>query len=437
MKTTTLALALLALLASVTGAPGRAAAAHVRVVAEDRLTSAPRLDRFISESEARFQVVPNRTTWVSDAEHVTWEATKEVFIANGTPPYLLAADTLPARRIFELFPYHYLSPKEVPLLGGRPLHYRLEFVNSGNTPIAIELFGIGTTRSWDHQEAWAGALAGSGARKVALPPGAVHTLWEARALEPGLPWSGIILGRADAPLLVREYVFTEEGPLNLESARVMPDLAWPPYLLASFTRGLANWNMARISPRSADSQTTTATALKLSAFTSAWSCAVGYSPGGPITNLCEYLAIAPTFARDTLLVKDSLSGYTHPFFGGSYPIRYEFTIPVENDTDATRSMTLAVRSNDRFRVDSLVGVSLAPAPDVDNYAFEKHLRPDPPPLSDRFFNHRAPWLARGAAWRAVRWELPPHTTTPLRYTVVPLGSRWGGLIVSLVPDSAW
>ncbi|MEI7635384.1 MAG: hypothetical protein WCK47_14020 [bacterium] len=377
--------------------------------AGDDLTSIAAGDiEFLSESQAGFSRGANEWAWISDAEHMFWKSTNELFLADARKPYYITGDTIPANRDFELFPYHYFSPKEAPVLGNA-LNYKLIAQNRTTATVTLEIRGQGVTTEWEHAKAWEGALRGEGRKTVTLAPGEIFTFWEARGLKPGLPWSAIVLGRADGNLWVCDYCWRGEKDPGVANAKPMPDLAWPPYLLASFTRGAAEWNSAGINilPGGRTPQGS----LPLSVLIGApKSIAFGYSPGGPITKLCEYKAVQPTFNQDNYYVKDPVSGYEHVFFGGNYPVRYKLPLPLENDTEATRTVSLYLASNDKFNVDSIAGVW----------------------SGGRFLSKRVPGLKAGRHWRIFRATLYPRARMRDEIVIVPLGSRWGGLVATLI-----
>lgn len=390
------------------------------------LTSFPlagKPERFLSESEADFSQEPNGWTWVSDVEHMAWIETDESFLADPPFRYYLAGDRIPAGRRFELFPYHYYDRKEWERFGKKPLHYRLAARNETTRPVTLTVTGAGTTTDWEHWKAWDPALRGEGGTTVTLAPGESHTFWEARGLQPGLPWSAIVLGQADGDLHVFDYVYLQEKDPGLEELRPMPDLAWPPYLLASFSRGSVGWNAARIEllTRSRDSQGRIPVSVLAGAVQSV---AFGASPGGPITDLCHYAVVAPTFAEDMVDVKDPVTSWSHVFFGGNYPIRYRLRLPLLNDTGSTATVRLWLASNDRFGVDTLAGLWTADAG-----------RPEGSEASDPMSWARVPALPRRERWRAVSVTLAPGEHWETRFVIVPLGSRWGGLVASLEADN--
>ena len=195
----------------------------------------------------------------------------------------------------------------------------------------------------------------------------------------------------------------------------MPDLAWPPYLLASFTRGTADWFTGdiRLFPDSRDARGDIPLSRLAGRVTSV---ALGYSPGGPITDLCEYKQVQPSFAADTLTVKDPASGWSHVFFGGNYPVMYRLPLHLANDTTAPLRVELWLCANDRFGVDTVAGVW----------------------LDGRLTRSRVPAIVKGRRWRAHSLALAPGERAAVEPLIVALGGRWGGLVASLTatpPDS--
>ncbi|MCC5878003.1 MAG: hypothetical protein JJU11_17430 [Candidatus Sumerlaeia bacterium] len=362
---------------------------------------------FLAQTHVTFDKLPESWAWVSDVEHIIEPEMREHrFLADGEPAYIMGSGTIPAGKYFELFPYHYYDKWEVEMLGGKA-NYRLAAQNRTDEYLTIELDGMGTTRDWEHWRTWHGALSGNGKKTITLAPGEVVTLWEEKQLEGGLPWSGIFLGKASGDLYVVDYCYIGDEDPGFAEAEPMPNIAWPPYLLASFSRGSVDWNAADLelfpAVRNEDNR------LPLSKVDEmAYSIAFAYSPGGPITNLCLYKEVSPTFARDTVIVNDPVDGRNHPFFGGNYPIMYRFTLNLHNDTEETREVSFHLASNDIFGVDSLCGVW----------------------IEGEFLHDRARLWKANTQWRVFTITLKPGESHDQEFTVVPLGSRWGGLIGS-------
>ncbi len=364
--------------------------------------------KFLSEpDEARFTRVPESFVWISDIEHVIEEHSGEIYLADATKPYYLAGDRIPGGKTFELFPYHYYDKEEEEALGGR-INYRLAVKNISESPVRVEIHGMGTVTDWDHHKTWEGAFRGDGKQSFELQPEETRTLWKAERLEGGLPWSGIVLGKASGDIWVVDYAYLSESDPGLSQAGPQPDLAWPPYLLASFTRGTADWNAAGIDlyPALRDGQGSIALS-KLE--DGARSMAIGYSPGGPITNLCEYRAVEPTFAADVLSVRDPLSGKSHVFFGGNYPIMYHVNLPLVNDSDRERTVNFYLCSNDVYSVDTLAGVW----------------------IGGKMLHRRVTLMAYYENWKVVSVTLKPGERDLVETIIVPLGSRWGGMIATV------
>jgi hypothetical protein len=363
---------------------------------------------FLSPSQAHFRRVPNTWTWTSDVEHVIEKTEKKLIVlADGDPAYYMCGDTVPADREFELFPYHYYDEWEVEQLGGQ-INYKMIAQNRTNEYLTIEITGAGTVTNWDNQITWRDALAGKGKRTITLKPGESVTLWEEKQLKGGLPWSGIFLGSASGDLFVADYCYLGEEDPGIDNAEPMPDLSWPPYLLASFSRGGTDWNAAEIDlfPRRRNHNGR----IKMSECDDRISSfAFAYSPGGPITDLCRYNAVAPTWVDDYFSVKDPLSKWSHPFFGGNYPVMYRFRLPLINDTDRYQTLNFYLASNDRFGVDTLAGVW----------------------IDGQMLNDRVALWKKNEHWRIFSVTLAPGEEYEQAFVVVPLGSRWGGMIGSV------
>ncbi len=360
---------------------------------------------FLSETQANFTKEADTWSWISDVEHVIEKEEKElVFLADGDPAYYLCGDTIPANKNFELFPYHYYSKWEVEQLGGN-INYKMIAQNRTDDVLNIDITGAGTVTNWNNWITWRDALAGKNARNMTLAPGESVTLWEEKQLEGELPWSGIFLGKASGDLFVADYCYTGDEDPGIENAEPMPDLSWPPYLLASFSRGSANWNAARIGLFPGKRDDNERIELK-QIEDAAYSIAFGYSPGGPPTNLSHYKAVSNTFANDFVRVNDPVSGWNHLFFGGNYPIMYRFRLPVVNNTSDTKEVTFYLSSNDVFGVDTLAGVW----------------------IEGELLHDRVKLWKANQHWKVFSITLKPGEAHDQPFTVVPLGSRWGGMI---------
>ena len=362
---------------------------------------------YLSETFAKFERVPNTWSWISDVEHVVEKTQKElVFLADSDPAYYLCGDTIPAGREFELFPYHYYDEWEVEQLGST-INYKLIAQNRTHEDLELEITGIGTATDWNNEVTWRDAFMGKGAFTKTLKPGEVVTLWEEHDLKGGLPWEGIIFGKASGDLFVADYAWTGEEDPGIWDAQQMPDIGWAPYWLASFTRGSADWNAATIDlfPR----ERTEEGKLPMSAFGDVVnSIAFAYSAGGPPSNQSYYKAVQPTFVQDYLSVKDAKSGLHHEFLGGNYTIMYRFSLPLVNDTEETKKLEFFIASNDIFGVDTLAGVW----------------------INGKMLNDRVAKLADNKHWKVFTITLEPGEEFTQDFTVVPLGSRWGGMIGS-------
>ncbi len=390
-------------------------AAELTVPGPDALTSFPLTglpERYLAEPrDARFARGTSETVWVSDIEHVFFQKTGDLFLADSTSPVVMARDRIGAGHRFELFPYHYVGRDEIAHIGRAP-RYRLAMRNDTTSPLVVDLEGSGTVEGWEHGRAWAAALRGEGKTTVRLEPGAEHTLWQTGPLRGDLPWSAVVFGRTSGELTVVDYCFAGERDPG-SGAALMPDLAWQPWLLASFTRGTAPWFTGTVAllPERRDA----AGDIPLSAFRGqVSSLAFGYSPGGPVTDLCEYKAVQPTFVRDELVVRDPLTGWSHPFFGGNYPVRYRVRLPVRNDLDRPARLDAFLASNDQFGVDTAAGIW----------------------VDGRLTHREVPALKKGARWHAWSLSLRPGERGVAECEVIALGGRWGAIILSVVARPA-
>lgn len=363
---------------------------------------------FLSQTQADFEKESETWSWISDVEHVIEKEEKKlVFLADGDPAYFMCGDTIPANKKFELFPYHYYSQWEVDQLGTK-INYKLIAQNRTNEYLNIDISGAGTVTNWDNWITWRDALAGKNKKNITLAPGETVTLWEEKQLEGDLPWSGIFLGKASGDLYVADYCYTGETDPGIDKAEQMLDLSWPPYLLASFSRGSADWNAARIDmfPKQRDDNGR----IELGQIENApYSIAFAYSPGGPPTNYSFYKAVPNTFAEDYVRVNDPVSGWNHVFLGGNYPIMYRFRLPVINDTKKTKQVSFYLSSNDIFGVDTLAGVW----------------------IEGQLLHDRVRLWKANEHWKVFTITLKPGEAHDQQFTVVPLGSRWGGMIGSV------
>ncbi len=352
----------------------------------------------------QFQRVGGSCVWVSDIEHVFEKDTHEIFLADTTPAYVMARDTLPAGQDFELYPYHYYGKDEVAKLG-RQISYKLACRNLEKTPVTLELYGVGTTTQWDQGIAWELALKGNGKKTLTLQPGEEYTFWQEKDLRGDFPWSGVILGKASGTLEVCDYAWQGDKDPGWIHLPQMPDLAWEPYYLASFSRGMCSWNAADITlfPDLIKEDKT----LSLSRVNpGCYSIAFGYSPGGPINKLCDYKVVDNFSSQDDVQVLDPLSGKSHVFFGGNYPIQYRFSIPFHNDTKQKKTVSWYLCANDKYNVDTLAGVA----------------------IGKEFLKERVLSVNKNQHWKVFTLSLKPGEAYTLDFKVVPLGSRWGGMI---------
>lgn len=378
--------------------------ADVTIGKPDVFVKLPDTIQFLAADTASFRRKPNGFVWISDIEHVMHEKTGEIFLADANPPYYLCGATIPAGRDFELFPYHYYDKEEEEKSGAR-INYRLTLENLESKPVRVKIDGMGTTTDWEHYKTWEQALRGEGRQVVDLAPGESQVLWEELRLEGGLPWSAIMLGSANGNIRVCDYAYLGEHDPGIESARQMPDLSQPDYLEPSFTRGTSDWNTAEIElfPALRDAHN----ALPVSKVADGiYAVAFAYSPGGPLSDLCRYKAVDNTFSEDVLDVKDPVSGMSHPFFGGNYPVMYRFSLPLNNDTETTRSINMYLCSNDTLNVDTIAGVW----------------------IQERMLHCRVPMYPRGEYWRVFSVAMKPRSREVVEFVVIPLGSRWGGMI---------
>lgn len=352
--------------------------------------------------EISFQKIPGGVTWVSDIEHVIPKDHTKAFLADTTPAYYMAGDTVPGNQMFELFPYHYYGIEEERELGTK-ISYKLICKNPTNKPVKVEIYGLGTTTNWDHGVPWELALKGNGKTSFTLKPGEIYTLWEEKYLRGNFPWSGIVLGKADGDLWVADYAWQGEKDPGIENATNMPDLAWPPYKIASFSRGIVNWNTAELSVFQKNHGDVVDLAKVKNKI---YSTAFGYSPGGPIDALCEYKIMDNSSPEDVVEVKDPLSGKSHIFFGGNYPIMYKFNMPITNSGRKTRVLNFYLSANDIYNVDTLSGVF----------------------IEGKLLKNRVLSWNKNQNWRVLTVTLKPGESYSLSFTVIPLGSRWGGMV---------
>lgn len=354
-----------------------------------------------------FTTPPDSYVWISDIEHVIEKNTGEIFLADGENPFYMAGDMIPKNKFFELFPYHFYYKNEEEKLG-KKINYSLMIKNIEHHEIDVDISGIGTTKDWDHYKTWEGALRGDGKKSAKLKPGETLTLWRADRLDGDLPWSAIVLGRASGDIMVYDYCFLGDKDPGPDKAKQIPDLTYEPYLLASFTRGTADWNTAFIDyfPETKNANGM----LQLSKIKDEiYSAAIAYSPGGPYNKLCNYNTVEPTFEKDRLSVVDPVSKKAHLFFGGNYPIMYKHSLPFINDGDTTRVVEFYISSNDKYNVDTIAGVW----------------------IQGKMLVCRVPIVGKNKHWKVFTLKIAPKEKHILDFTVIPLGSRWGGMVTSL------
>ncbi len=363
---------------------------------------------FLTEpAEVKFTRKPETISWISDIEHVIEPRTGQVLLADAENPCYLCSEVIPGGKSFELFPYHYYDQAEENTLGGR-ISYKLIMENISADTVTVEIEGIGNTTDWEHSKTWKGAFGGDGKTQFKLKAGEKRTLWQENGLRGGYPWSAIVLGKTSGAVRVTDYAYLGPKDPDADQAKQMPDLALKPYEAPSFTRGLADWNEASIDffPGKRDGKNR----IGLKGLEGKMhSVAFASAPGGPVTNLWAYNLYDQTFKADKLNVIDPVSGKGHLFFGGNYPVMYKINLPVINDTDEPKTVNLFLCSNDFCCVHTLVGIW----------------------GNGQFHNRLVPVVGWDQHWRAASVTLKPGQADDLDLTIVPLGSRWAGLIASL------
>ncbi|HPB30255.1 MAG TPA: hypothetical protein PLB62_02260 [Candidatus Sumerlaeota bacterium] len=388
--------------------PALAAGANFQLGEKDVFSHIPDNVVLWTEKDVSFSREPNTFCWVSDIEHVIFE--KEdgqlIVLADAPDPLYMTGERIPANTNFELFLYHHYGKKEAEQLGAK-INYRLFMKNMTDREITVSIGGVGTVTNWDHYKTWEAALSGDGKDTFSLAPYEERTLWQERRLEPDLPWSGIILGKAAGDVWVCNYAYIGEQDPGVGRARPMPDGALAPYYWPSFTRGTADWNAAWIKPF-VNARDESGDILLSKVDDGLYSFNFAYSPGGPLTKPCEYKVQEPTFEADQLHVLDGVSRYSHRFFGGNYPIMYHFRLPFFNDVmpGRTKEINFYLGSNDKYKVDSIAGVW----------------------INGQMMHCRVPAIVRGEHWRVWSATLTTKIPRSIEFTVVPLGSRWGSLI---------
>lgn len=361
---------------------------------------------WVDQTNSSFKIHPQTFAWISDIEHVYWEQSKTSYLADAQVPYYLCGATVPGHTSFELFPYHYYDQKEAELLGGE-INYKLIAKNISNEDVVLEIEGMGTTRDWDHHKAWQGALGGEGKKVVVLKPGQSITIWQEKSLKGDLPWSAIVFGKASGDLWFCDYVYLCEDDPGIENAKAIPDLSLSPIDWPSFTRGIATWHRADI--HLFPNLRTPSGRIDLSNIQSGiYSFAVSDSPGGPASAPADYTAVRASFKTDEYPVLDPVSQISHRFFGGNYPVMYNVSVPLANTTDKKIKVSFYICSNDKFGVDSLIGVW----------------------MDGQLSWARAPMILKNQHWELFVKEVLPGQIMDIEFVMVPLGSRWGSMIGS-------
>lgn len=361
---------------------------------------------------------PNTFSWISDIEHIYFHdknqkldgggfANEILLLADAEKPIYLCGEIIPANTDFELFPYHYYGKKEEDRLGQK-INYSMVVKNLSEDPVEVEIYGSGTCTNWNHYEAWEGALKGENKKTLTLKGYETYTLWNEKALKGDLPWAGIFLGKATGDIWVCDYNYISEEDPGVQRAQPMPDACWAPYYFPSFTRGTANWHSAWIDVFK-DCRDDKGDIIMSKIQDGAYQFNFAYSPGGPITKPCQYNTQKRTFEEDKLWVVDGVSQQGHLFFGGNYTIMYKFKMPFFNDTGDTKIVNFYLKSNDKYNVDTIAGVWI-------NGELRKAV---------------APADVKGTAWKVWSFELGTKQPQTMEFTVVPLGSRWGGMIADI------
>jgi hypothetical protein len=349
---------------------------------------------------------PDGFSWVSDVEHVVNEKNGDIFLADSDPAFYLCGAEIPGGKFFELFPYHYYDKSEEEFLGSK-VNYKLIAKNITSSDIRLEIRGMGTTRDWDHFKTWEGAFQGNGAAVFYLKPGEAICLWEEKKLDGALPWSGVFLGIASGNLWICDYVYKGETDPGIENAKPIPDLSQPPVEWPAFTRGTANWNSADI--KLFHGERTDKNRIRLGYVNpGTYSFAFADSPGGPESRPQLYAAVERTFKDDLFSVLDPVSKKSHLYFGGNYPVMYNLYIPLINDSTAKKTVSLNLSSNDKVEVDTIVGIW----------------------MNRKMYWCRVPMVGKNLPWRCMEFDLEPGEEGEIKMTIVPLGSRWGGIVAT-------
>lgn len=367
---------------------------------------------YVMPPHVSFRKGTGETVWISDIELLTMPNDKSKhLVANAPHKTILGVGKIPAGNRFELFPYHYADEGYEKVLGGT-ISYRLLLKNETTGTVTVTLEGMGTALNWEHWRTWSGALGGQNSMVKELKPNEELTLWNPVKMKQGLPYSAVALGRVSGgDLSVYDYCYTGDKDPGMSGCRPLPDLTWPPYDHPSFIRGLASWFTGKIG-YSALSRLEDGSIPVSDYLGKSHSVAFGFSAGGPITNLCDYKAVSPTFVDDVCLVSDPVSSASHIFFGGNYPMIYSLDLPLKNNTDKPVEIEFLLASNDKFGVHTYTGVSMA----------------------GKFLEKDAPTVVKGKRWKVWTLTLKPGERYDANMRIIPLGSRWGGLIASIKAD---
>ena len=93
---------------------------------------------------------------------------------------------------------------------------------------------------------------------------------------------------------------------------------------------------------------------------------------------------------------------------------YCYKLPLINNSSTSKKITLYLCSNDIFNVDTLAGVWLN---------------------NETLLHCRVPMFPKEKHWRVFSLILQPGEVSDIEFTIVPLGSRWGGMIASLAIET--
>ena len=107
-------------------------------------------------------------------------------------------------------------------------------------------------------------------------------------------------------------------------------------------------------------------------------------------------------------VLDPVSQKSHLFFGGNYPVMYKLPLALANDSASTKTVSIFVSSNDKYNVDTLAGIW----------------------FQGKMTMRRVPIVGKKKHWKVIAITLPAGQILDEEITIVPIGSRWGGMVVS-------